>query len=350
MKKPDRLSHESHLAIREFFVPPGGEWLPKLSGWSLIQIRYGNGYWMEAQSSRELEAGTVLLVADQVQGSFRASQLGGLSLYSFSVLPARLTGLITFGEQGIFARAASRKECSLQIFSSSHPVALKMKELYENRNSPGLLFRLNLLQLFVDVFGNELKQAVSTGETSDARERLRLVLSETPPDEFLEMSFNEMAQVTHCTPRHLGRIFNELVGMSFRDKRAEIRLARARELLATSNSKVVEVALECGYKSLSLFNLMFTRRFGTSPGRWRRKQAGNGGTESNLGRRRNSLRPAENSGPGFRINQTETPAGRPKSGELVRVKQEVAQRLQAAFAAGTDNPSFNPRACSPTVP
>jgi AraC-like DNA-binding protein len=34
---------------------------------------------------------------------------------------------------------------------------------------------------------------------------------------------------------------------------------------------VVEVALESGYKSLSLFNLMFTRRFGTSPGRWRQR-------------------------------------------------------------------------------
>jgi transcriptional regulator GlxA family with amidase domain len=59
--------------------------------------------------------------------------------------------------------------------------------------------------------------------------------------------------------------------MSFCDKRAEIRLGRARELLATSKSKVVEVAFESGYKSLSLFNQMFTRRFGVSPGKWRQK-------------------------------------------------------------------------------
>jgi AraC-like DNA-binding protein len=64
--------------------------------------------------------------------------------------------------------------------------------------------------------------------------------------------------------------------MSFRDKRAEVQLGRARELLATSKSKIVEVALESGYKSLSLFNLMFTRRFGTSPGRWREKYRNNG--------------------------------------------------------------------------
>ena len=90
------------------------------------------------------------------------------------------------------------------------------------------------------------------------------------------MSFDELARSTHCTPRHLSRIFRELIGMSFRDKRAELRLTRARDLLATSKSKVVEVALESGYKSLSLFNLMFTRHFGTSPGRWRQKHQANG--------------------------------------------------------------------------
>ena len=49
------------------------------------------------------------------------------------------------------------------------------------------------------------------------------------------------------------------------------RETRARELLASGNSKVVDVALESGYKSLSLFNLMFARRYGTSPGKWRQK-------------------------------------------------------------------------------
>ena len=159
MKKPDRSLYEPHLAIREFSVPPGGEWLSKLSGWSLIQVRSGTGYWLQAQSSRELEAGMVLLVADHVRGSIRASQLGGLSLYSFSMIPARLTGLITLGEQNLFETAASRKEFSLQILPSRHPVAVKMSELYASRNSCGLLFRLNLLQLFVEVFGSELEQA-----------------------------------------------------------------------------------------------------------------------------------------------------------------------------------------------
>jgi len=278
-KKSDRI-YEPHLMVREVSVPPGGEWVPRSPGWLLIQITRGTGYCLQPQSSRELETGMVLLMAGRTTGSIRASQLGGLLVSSFSVIPSRLTGMITLGEQDFLVLAASRPEFSLRFLPAHHPVAVRMKELCASGNSSGLLFRLNLLQLFTEAFGNELQRAASDWETADAKERLRVLLEQTPPAELLEMSFDELARNTHCTPRHLSRIFRELVGMSFRDKRAELRLTRARDLLATSKSKVVEVALESGYKSLSLFNLMFTRHFGTSPGRWRQKYQGNGNNKN----------------------------------------------------------------------
>jgi transcriptional regulator GlxA family with amidase domain len=95
----------------------------------------------------------------------------------------------------------------------------------------------------------------------------------------LEITFDELAKIIHCTPRHLSRVFNDVAGTSFREKRSEIRLSRARELLATSQSKVVSVAFKSGFKSLSLFNRMFTRRFGISPGRWRQKMENGGAKE-----------------------------------------------------------------------
>jgi len=275
MMKPERI-YEPHLTVREFSVPPGGEWAARSPGWSLIQIKHGTGYFLQPQSSLELETGTALLLAGPAPGTIRASQLGGLSLYVFSVIPARLTGLITLGEQDYLEQAAARKGFPLRILPPNNPVAVKMRELCAGGDSSGLLFRLRLLQFFVEAFGNELEQAASNWETADARERLRVLLERTPSAELLEMSFDELARRTHCTSRHLSRLFRELVGMSFRDKRAELRLTRARDLLATSRSKVVEVALESGYKSLSLFNLMFTRHFGTSPGRWRQKHQNNG--------------------------------------------------------------------------
>ena len=263
--------YEPHLTIREFSILPGKEWMPRPSNWSLIQVEGGMGYWLQGQSSTELKTGMVLLVSGDSLGYMRASQLNSMSLHAFSVTPARLSGLITLSEQGFLKQAASQTDLAFQIFPASSPVGLKMRELYASRSMNGLSFRLTLLQLFVEIFGKKLEQYAPVPESGDARERLRAFLTAASPDALSEMSFDELARITRCTPRHLSRIFYELVGVSFSDKRAEIRLGRARELLATSRSKVVEVAFESGYKSLSLFNQMFTRHFGISPGKWRQR-------------------------------------------------------------------------------
>jgi transcriptional regulator GlxA family with amidase domain len=144
-----------------------------------------------------------------------------------------------------------------------------------SHDASGLFFRLMLLKLFLEALGKEWEQVMDRRQNAGAKERLRSFLSEMPPETLLETSFRDLARKMHCTPRHLSRTFNELVGASFRDKRAEIQLTRARDLLANSDSKIVDVALESGYKSLSLFNMMFARRFGTSPGCWRQQNAVN---------------------------------------------------------------------------
>lgn len=272
MRNPHRV-HEPHLTLRKITVPPGGEWLPRLSCWTLIQVGEGGGYCLQTNSNQEVEAGAVLLAPAETPVTLRASHLNPLELDYFSVAPRRLGGLLTLGEQGFFQAAASGRGCAFQIHPATHPVAVKMKELCGSPGSVGLLLRLKLLQLFVEAFGGEPGQTSPNDGPVDARERLRALLQETPASELLEMNSSELAQRTHCTARHFSRIFRELVGMSFQDKRAELRLARARELLATSDSKIVDVALESGYKSLSLFNLMFARRFGSSPGKWRHKHA-----------------------------------------------------------------------------
>ena len=278
MSKPKHL-YEPHLVLREFSLSPGKEWLPKLSGWTLMQVGGGNGYWLEGQSRTELEAGTVLLLGGDPQGRILASQLNALSLVHFSVMADRLAGLITLSEQNFLKQAALQKELAFQLFPAQGPVAGKMSGLCASGNAGGLSCRLAMLQLLIEAFGRELNHTTPNRELTDATQRLRLFLQENPQDALLEISFHELAQLTYCTARHLSRIFYEVVGMSFSDKRAEIRLARARELLATSESKVVEVAMESGYKSLSSFNLMFTRRFGISPGRWRKKNEAQDGNK-----------------------------------------------------------------------
>lgn len=273
-------SYEPHLVLKEFSVPSGREWTPQLDGWSLIQVGEGVGYWLYGQTRTELAPGSLLLISGDIEGRILASQLSAVTLHAFNLIPERLTGLMTLGEQSLFNKAKSRMQPAFLHFSSQDPLAIKAGTLRSDLKSGGLLRKLKMVQIVVEALGDDFEKVGTNLETSDAKERLRIFLQELPPNALLEISFDELAQMNNCTPRHLSRIFYDVVGMSFRDKRAEIRLSRARELLATSQTKVVEVALESGYKSVSLFNLMFTRRFGISPGRWRQKNQTLGKTDN----------------------------------------------------------------------
>jgi hypothetical protein len=56
----------------------------------------------------------------------------------------------------------------------------------------------------------------------------------------------------------------------------EIRLLKAVSLLRNPREKVINVAEQCGFNHLGLFNTCFKKRYGTSPGQWRKLALGGG--------------------------------------------------------------------------
>jgi AraC family transcriptional regulator len=52
------------------------------------------------------------------------------------------------------------------------------------------------------------------------------------------------------------------------------RVARARELMLTSNLGLSQIASDCGLADQAHFNRLFRRFLGCSPGAWRRENAG----------------------------------------------------------------------------
>lgn len=269
-------SYELHLTVRDACLQGGMEWGARFSNWLMIQVSAGTGYWMHPKQNLQLEPGAVLVVPPGSDGSLRASQMGNLSFCFFCVDPMRLMGLFTLTEQAFFHDAASAEDCLARALPAQHPLAVKLREILRSRKQTGSLYRLQLLQSFIEVFETELAPEIVEPEpNADAKQRLSEFLKTAQTAELINLSFSDLVDVSRCTPRHLSRIFREVVGMSFRDKQAELRLTLACDLLATTELKIVDVALESGFQSLSLFNLMFARRFGISPGRWRQKSREN---------------------------------------------------------------------------
>jgi len=280
---------EPHLVIKHINLPPAGEWQPDLAGWVFARMTAGQAYAMHAARNQLLEPGSVLAFPWLERGYVRASQLNSASLHFFQVEPERLAGLVTLGEQQFLRGPARRNHSSPRVFPAAHPVSERFRNLCTNPKASPFSTRLQLLEIFTEAIGGELKggpdeTAPVRVSTTDARARMAELLKQMPAAALLNVTLNELVTQVRCTPRHVSRVFNEVVGMSFRKKQSEVRLLHAQELLATTESKVLEVAMESGFQSVSLFNLMFKRRFGLTPGRWRERVRANKPTRARIHR------------------------------------------------------------------
>jgi AraC-like DNA-binding protein len=261
---------DQHLVVREASLQPGSEWTPKPPGWSVVHLASGVGYWIHPHLNRELAAGSVVILSPTTQGTIRASQIGEAKIHFFNVAPERLTGVVTLREQGALQAAAGKPELSCRFFPPEDPIAAEFRGLFGERKDSLLHLRVQLVMLFIQGIRNDLVPEPVEPEERSTKSRLEAFLRRMLVECLLDLDFTGLACHIRCSPRHLSRIFSEAVGMSFRAKQAEVRLARAQELLATTESKVCEVAPESGYQSVSLFNMMFKRHFGVTPSRWRR--------------------------------------------------------------------------------
>jgi AraC-like DNA-binding protein len=84
-----------------------------------------------------------------------------------------------------------------------------------------------------------------------------------------EVSLQELAGVVCMSPFHLARVFRQVVGLPPHAYQTQLRLARARTLLAQGYD-VGYVAHETGFFDQSHFTQQFKRRFLVTPGSYRK--------------------------------------------------------------------------------
>ena len=83
-------------------------------------------------------------------------------------------------------------------------------------------------------------------------------------------SVSALASLMAMTPTQCSRVIRNRLGLSPMEYVRERRLARAREMLASTETSIAEIALKCGYCSQAHMTATFSRVIGISPARYRR--------------------------------------------------------------------------------
>ena len=264
-----------HLRIQSIQLAPGQEWEDEARAWRFLRVDRGSAYWLDAERSRALNPGEVLVAGPHGKAVVRASQLNEVGLHGFYFDPDLLCGFFTMAERGRLEQ--NNTGDSVHFFPSTHPLAQNFSDLATRSEAQAeLALRVDVLGLAITFFAEGmLRPHASPANTISAYWRFQKIISEMPDLELINYTPEQLASLCGCSPRHFNRLFHAHFGESPRARQTELRLLKARQLLASTNARISQVALDSGYRSLSLFNALFKRRFGISPSDWREQDQRN---------------------------------------------------------------------------
>ncbi|MEI5909561.1 AraC family transcriptional regulator [Bacillus spongiae] len=86
-----------------------------------------------------------------------------------------------------------------------------------------------------------------------------------------QWTLDEMAIVSNLSKYQFAHLFKEITGLSPYSWLQVYRIIRSQEELKKTNKSILDIALDCGFSSVSVYNQLFKRLYGDTPGTFRKK-------------------------------------------------------------------------------
>lgn len=239
---------------------------------TFVFCKGGSGKCVSKLATLRLTPGDILILNRAAGSKLLVGDGQGVFLFwSFSVCFENLLPLFAGGEISLLHKITDSYKTG-KIYPASSPLAVDCHRLLTvvppqfDLDHRGQLVRIAATLLSAD-FKEGLDQRSRFARPED---HMVEVFEKLSASELINLSVGELAGRFNCSRRHLNRLFHQHFGVSVAALRMEMRLLKAVSLLRDANAKVINVAEECGFNHLGLFNTCFKRRFGTSPGQWRK--------------------------------------------------------------------------------
>jgi AraC-like DNA-binding protein len=264
---------EEYLTLHLVRLKRSEAWSKKERGFSFVLAKSGCGQYVSDSVARSLLPGDVL-VTHSADGGKIAVANDEMIFWSFSVCFEHLSPLFSVGEICLLQNAAENLK-GPKLYPAASSLAQECHRLVATAPpSGGFDHRSQVLRVAAAVLSAEFKNARSQRSGFIRMEdHMIQVFNELSAGELLTLSVGDMAHKFSCSRRHLNRLFHQRFGCSVASLRMELRLLKALSLLRNPDLKIINVAEQCGFNHLGLFNACFKKRFGNTPGQWRKGPA-----------------------------------------------------------------------------
>lgn len=159
--------------------------------------------------------------------------------------------------------------CTGQAFHREHPTTMLLKSAYREFKNPDHYTPMVLEALTVELLvGLQRQRKPLTCHKGRPKwlDRARELLHDQCSE---SLTLDEIAHIVGVHPAHLTRAFRRGFGQSIGEYVRELRIARARHLLETSEMTIGEIAHATGFADHSHFARTFKKYTGRSPQSYR---------------------------------------------------------------------------------
>ncbi|MGH7950326.1 MAG: helix-turn-helix domain-containing protein [Limisphaerales bacterium] len=252
-------------------MKPSEEWLNKKDGLFLVFSKEGLGKYVSKNVTQRFAPGDVLVFNGTSGGTLSALDKGDLVFKGFSLFPEHLFPLFGSDEISLLQDVTDSFKAT-RLYPGNCALALECRQLLEAVPPQfNLEHRSHLLRIAAAILSVEFKNArVQRSSHIQMEDRMIHLFEKLSAAELLNLSVGELAVKFNCSRRHLNRLFHQHFRISVATLKMEMRLLNAVNLLRNPEAKIINVAEKCGFNHLGLFNTCFKRRFGASPGQWRK--------------------------------------------------------------------------------
>lgn len=105
-----------------------------------------------------------------------------------------------------------------------------------------------------------------------SREKIKQVLEYIEAHYGEDLSVEKAAELCFYSKSHFMKYFKQYTGIPFTEYLNDYRLSRAGAYLRLNEDTVTEIAARCGFDNLSYFNRLFRKKYGMTPGEYRKKR------------------------------------------------------------------------------
>lgn len=232
----------------------------------LFWVESGEGVEYTGEGIHPLKIGDLILVAPEDQHGFQCSAQFGLTICNVAFPSGDWEELCTrHGKDfpdlyaGLLSQrrfAVTPSDCALLMQWGNDLTAGRHRAIDLER------FLLNINHLIVQ--RQEPGAPVLPDWLGQAVEALR------DPRHFMHGA-PALATLCKRSPEHVARAVRRYLGCTPTDVVNGIRLEWAAERLVSSHDDILSICLGCGWDNLGYFYRQFSKRFGTTPKRWRQK-------------------------------------------------------------------------------